>query len=440
MVQRVLFILLAVTALVAANDKGLPASFRLTENLKLWRRGYIRDANKTEFKFQAFDSVVPVTFLWKQVHPSDARPIQRVLGLRHGLKQKGYVVAHRLLLKNGTSREGLLRHILEDGRHVLLSAGRTEMFDLLDVDSVEIAYLPDYRVYSKETLFKRWSRQRSPTNAEEHMEYAERLFLIGRFEDAMEHFKKALELAMGSDLEIEIGPRIDILRGIRGDRELKRAVSDATTALLHGNYDRARAHLERHREVFPKNSGAVRKLLERLQARETRERARRFQREKHEVFDDLIEESVREGLRGFSEARTFVTNQLPLRMRAHFVARWGITGAEYERMLKEARRGAPHFASYGAGSFMVKQRGVKGGNEHSYWNALNYEGRQAWMRAYAAERLEDIFEIVGVAHRDCSKCGGTGRIKFLSLRNSKQWKEVCSRCHGGRTDRAIKYR
>ena len=205
MVQRVLFVLLAVTALVSAGDKGLPASFRLTENLEIWRRGYIRDANKTEFKFQAFDSVVPVTFLWKQVYPFDARPIQRVLGLRHGLKQKGYIVAHRLLLRNGTSREGLLQHILEDGRHVLLSAGRTEMFDLMDVDTVEIAYLPEYRVYSKETLFKRWSRQRPPTNAEEHMEYAERLFLIDRFDDAMGHFKEALELAMGTDLEIEIG-------------------------------------------------------------------------------------------------------------------------------------------------------------------------------------------------------------------------------------------
>ena len=48
MIPRVFCLLLVLTAWVSANDKGLPASFRLTENLELWRRGYIRDANKTE--------------------------------------------------------------------------------------------------------------------------------------------------------------------------------------------------------------------------------------------------------------------------------------------------------------------------------------------------------------------------------------------------------
>ena len=72
---------------------------------------------------------------------------------------------------------------------------------------------------------------------------------------------------------------------------------------------------------------------------------------------------------------------------------------------------------------------------------------RAWaLRAYAAEQLPELFEIVQIRRTPCGKCGGTGQIKHASIRGLKalggghEWKQTCPRCYGAREDRGIGYR
>ena len=73
------------------------------------------------------------------------------------------------------------------------------------------------------------------------------------------------------------------------------------------------------------------------------------------------------------------------------------------------------------------------------------ETRATWLKAYAAERLPGLFEVVQVRTTPCDRCGGTGQVTKMNFRSTRgpgtnEWQETCPRCNGSREDRAIAYR
>ena len=128
----------------------------------------------------------------------------------------------------------------------------------------------------------------------------------------------------------------------------------------------------------------------------------------------------------------------------------GISEEEYSHFMENKGKGAPHHAGYWSGSFAIKDRGVNTrgrgpkADPEKWWDGFDTQTRSNWLKAYMAENLPDIFEIVSIRHTDCDKCGGTGRVRKMSLTpaaNGKhEWKEICSRCFGARQDRSIAYR
>ena len=124
-----------------------------------------------------------------------------------------------------------------------------------------------------------------------------------------------------------------------------------------------------------------------------------------------------------------------------------------EEFLKDKPRGANHFASYGSGSFIFSKRAHKGkttkkairGDPDKWWFQYNdLETRGAFLRAYAAERTPELFEVVEVRTRECGKCGGTGQIRHVSVKQLQdgrhEWKQVCPRCFKARLERSVAYR
>ena len=121
----------------------------------------------------------------------------------------------------------------------------------------------------------------------------------------------------------------------------------------------------------------------------------------------------------------------------------GLSDEEYELVRESEPASAPHWASYWSGSFILDKRAKKGqstqrevrGDPDSWWGAYDdVNTRASWLKAYAAERLPDLFEVVQIRMTPCEKCGGSGQVKHMSIRaladGRHEWMEICPRCFG----------
>ena len=147
-----------------------------------------------------------------------------------------------------------------------------------------------------------------------------------------------------------------------------------------------------------------------------------------------------------------------LRCRVHGKAalkRMRMGEEELVGLSKTKAKGALHWTSYGAGSFVLDPNAKKGkssskdirGDPESFWRSYgDVSTRSAWLRAYAAEKLPQIFEVVTVRQTPCGKCGGKGQVKHSSVRGlealggAHEWHQTCPRCFGAGRDRGIGYK
>ena len=143
------------------------------------------------------------------------------------------------------------------------------------------------------------------------------------------------------------------------------------------------------------------------------------------------------------------------RPRIRFRRKTPGTPAEFENAAKALARGALHWTSYGSGTFVRAPHAKRGkrnrdqvvGDPGSWWrSAGDVSSRASWLRAYAAERLPELFEVVTVRKSPCIRCGGRGVVKKGSLHSLKavggrhEWFENCPRCYGAQNDRGIGFR
>ena len=139
-------------------------------------------------------------------------------------------------------------------------------------------------------------------------------------------------------------------------------------------------------------------------------------------------------------------------VRENTARRLQLSEEELEFFLQSKAKGAPHWASYWTGSFIVSKRAKVGkrtkrdvrGDPEAWWQYYDDGQTQAsWIKAYAAERL-DLFEVVQVNMTPCSRCGGTGQVSKWSPQalpdGRHEWEERCPQCFGACEDRGVGYR
>ena len=85
------------------------------------------------------------------------------------------------------------------------------------------------------------------------------------------------------------------------------------------------------------------------------------------------------------------------------------------------------------------------GDPQAWWRQYRDVGtRSTFLRAYAAERLDNLFETVRIKYKPCIGCGGDGVTKKASIRSlaggKHEWIEHCRRCYGSGRDRVVAYR
>lgn len=447
-------LLLLLVAAVALADRT-PVQFRLQKDPQLPVRGYLSDYNDEGFLFEFMDGR-KAPLRWDDLVAEDARALRIRFRLELTEDEKlGLVAGHRLHFKGGISEEGLSLGNDERGNLRFKVRGLVLTYPADRIDRLEEVKLREDVIYDEEEIYDRQLERTPPQTAVQHRALADRMFEVGNFLKAREHYQKAVETDPA--LQAEVQARLDELKDYMADAEAQKTISEALSqARLFGEYDRSIAALKAFMEAHPERNRAAAKALAEVQSHREIKVTARFLYVKHQEVDKIIERYLtRTSPKTVKEATSWVTSELSKELERRVRDRMNFDERSYQEFL--ARRGniAPHYATYWSGSFILTAR-TSGGKQGKYeirgdpdrWWA-SYDDpvvRRSFLKAYAAEKLTEVFEVVVVRNTDCEKCGGRGKVKQVSLTSVKalggahEWWETCDRCFGCCQDRAIGYR
>jgi len=443
-------LLLVLTPLLADEPKEILASFRLKREPLSPMRGYISEVSEDGFRFRTFGvGGKRLTVRWDALVAEDAQRMRIEFKLELTEDEKrGLMEGHRIRFRGGGYDEGLLVRVDEDGKHWLKVRGLMFPYPRNRVDGLDTIKIEESKVYDKDELYLRRLERVPPSTFAEHRRLADRMFDVGNFDKAHTHYDEAIALEPG--LERELRERREELAELRADAELAGIISKArVAAILNGNFDKGRAMLQ---EYIDGGGGrtAARALGDLERVWQDKQRAR-FMHTKHIAASQLVRKQIALGkLDTVQQAMNWVTAELPAMLKQRIMRTMDLTDEQYDAFMANKGKGAPHFAGYWSGSFIRQKRGVKTAGKgikadpERWWGGYDVQTKANWLKAYMAESLGDIFEIVSVRHTDCNRCGGTGRVRKMSLTpaagGKHEWKEICPRCFGARQDRSVSYR
>jgi tetratricopeptide (TPR) repeat protein len=319
------------------------------------------------------------------------------------------------------------------------------------VERVDPKKIQEEEAYSPEEIYVRRLQRRPPGTAEEHRLLTDYLYDIGNWEDAQAEYGRAV--AKDPLLEADLAQRLADLKDLMEDKAAGEVFQRAhRIAVLDGKWQEA---IESIRAYAEANPGAKRRgflVIEELEGKWLEKRRAVFHAVKNDELDRQVRNYLVKTQPDLATARSWVTSQLREQILKKVMERLGLSEEEAEMFLESKGRGAPHWATYGGGSFVIDRRAKTGkstkrsvrGDPEAWWSRYcDVSTRSTWMKAYAAERL-DIFEVLRVTTEDCPACGGTGQVKkasFTQVAGGKhEWSENCPRCFGARQERGVGYR
>jgi tetratricopeptide (TPR) repeat protein len=364
--------------------------------------------------------------------------------------RKGLILGQRIYFVGGGDEEGVLTRVDEDGRHWMKVRGLMLPYPKDRIERVENIKIEEAKVYDKNELYVRRLERTPPANAQEHKDLADHMFDVGNYEKARSHYEDAME--MDSGFRSRLAVRMQELAELAEDEEFARVRGKAGVAAnLNGDFDKAISLLEEYMQANPdRQRSAVRALDEIREKRQKRLRAR-FHHVKHLHAHYLVKKQITSGkLDTIDKATSWIKGDFADMLRERTMRTLGLSQEEHNQLMETKAKSAPHFAGYWTGSF-IKQMGRlktsgKGpkADPEKWWRQYDTQTKANWLKAYMAEELSDIFEVVRVHHTDCQKCGGTGRVRKMSLTptasGKHEWKELCPRCFGARQERHVAYR
>ena len=178
-----------------------------------------------------------------------------------------------------------------------------------------------------------------------------------------------------------------------------------------------------------------------------------YHRAKAEAFDRAIRRYLAKKAPTLEEAMRWVVESAPDEVARRVRRRLELDDDEAAMLTETRAKCAPHWATYKDGTFVISERAVRGrptkrtirGDPEAWWEAFPDVGtRSTFLKAFGAERLPELFEVVQIRHTPCTRCGGTGKVKVLSFRSAvpgkHEHKQTCPRCFGAREDRGVGYR
>jgi len=447
--KRMLVLLLVVVAAAAAERQIV--EFRLRKDPGATMRGWILDYDQDTFQYETLTRDRRMRIRWDDLVDDDARRLR--IGFKLDLSEdemKGLIPGHELQFKGGGSVRGLLQEVDDDGTYWMRVGGI-----LLPYPKERVAYVDEVKIkeeeaFSEEEVYVRRLERRPPQNAEEHRHLADYLYEIGNFTGAKQEYEKAIEMdpALNAEVAQRLADANDYLEDAVAAKVFAKEKSDA---VLNGRWREAMDNIRTYIQGNPSARRRGEKLLGELEEQWVEMKRARF----HAVKNDELDRAVHNYLRrkpSLEEARSWVNAELADAIRDNTARRLQLSDEEMEFFLESKAKGAPHWASYWTGSFIVSKRAKIGksskrearGDPEAWWAYYDDGQTQAsWLKAYAAERL-DLFEVVQVNMTPCTRCGGSGHVTKWSVRalpdGRHEWEERCPLCFGAGEDRGVGYR
>jgi tetratricopeptide (TPR) repeat protein len=453
--NRILALLLLLALAVSAQDKAL-VRFRLKKDPDAPVAGWLIDRSQEGFRYEAFGGGKKAFVRWDELVLEDSTRLRRELGLEMSEDEKfGLMDGHELFFKGGGSVRGqIVRREEEAGRILFKTGGLVLPYPANRVDHIAAIKIKESDVFSEDEVYVRRLQRRPPENAMEHRALAEYMYDVGHWKKADEHYRRAIELQPSMNGEIE--ERLAEIKDLMEDEFAAGIFREAKSlANLQGEYGAAILAVELY---IAKNPGAKRRglrVIDQINERRQQKMQALFQRVKHESFHRAVDRYIARRQPDIQEAMSWATSELKTDLEERVRRKMSLDHEEYELLSEAKPKGAPHFATYWSGSFVISARAKKGkssrknirGDPDSWWDKYHdTKTRSTWLKAYAAERLPDLFEIVQVRITPCERCGGKGAVKKTSLKGLQalngghEWFETCPRCFGAREDRGLAYR
>ncbi len=443
-------LLLLLLVIGLASAERVPAQFRLRKDPNSPMRGFITAFNDEGFTFEKFRGGKS-TVRWDDLVKEDAQTLRIRFKLEQTEAERlGLVPGHELRLKGTEPVRGYLERIDEDGKHWLRVGGLLHAYPKDRIEKVIETKVPEGDIYSPDEVYARRLQRTPPTNAMEHRRLADYLYDIGSWDGADKHYRMAM--AKDPALRQKLEERLAELKAYQEDAASATVLKKASKmGNLDGKYSDAILMI---RDFVEANPGAARRgqqVIERLEQRQFEKKNALFHRIKNEELDRTIRRFLARSKPGIDESKSWVLSSLEKELRERIKARLELTPEEWDLFKESPAKGAPHWATYRDGTFVVDKRAKVGksskrairGDPNTWWRGGATTTQTTWMKAFAAERLK-IFEVVMVRNSHCTRCGGTGRVKKGSVNaledGRHEWKETCPRCYGAGEDRAVAYK
>ena len=419
-------------------------------------RGWCLEYNDRGFKFEGFGTGKKVFVRWDELVGEDARTLRQKYKLELTDDERlGLIPGQEMYFKGGGSRRGVLvRHEQEKKRYWFRHDGMILAYPEERVDRIEAVKVRESDVYTEEDVYIRRLQRTPPKTAREHRLLADYMYDIGNWAKADEHYRKSIELEpkYRDRLEDKLAEIKDYLEDEAAANFFRKAKSLAN---LQGDYDAAVQMIEDYIVQYTGSKRRGIRVIDEIRERRRQKYVVMFHRIKNRELDRSIGHFLRTRAPDIQTAMSWATTQLQDSIEARVRSKMNISKEEYAELSKEKTRYSPHHATYWSGTFVISKRAKKGessaktirGDPDAWWgNYADVKTRSTWLKAYAAERNPELFEVVSIRTTPCSKCGGKGQVKHVSLRGLKalsgghEWWETCPRCFGAREDRAVTYK
>ena len=429
-------------ALVTIRLKAAPSVA-----LQLWILSFSEDGIRT--RKLAGDRVRRIG--WDEIIDGDRSQLRHRFRLELTEKEKkGLVDGVRLHFKNGAATEGVLERVDTEGRHWLRRGGDMLPYPKDRIREVEPMLLDETDVYGAEEIYRRVMERRRPKTAEGHLDVATRLARVSDFKRAAHHYREAIR--MKPSLRWRLKPKLDSCEAIAKDAALAKVVRRSRKlSRLDHRYDDARSLLEGHLNEGAGRSRLVLKALDELDRIEAKQLNREFHERKNVELRRLIETFLRTKKLTLSQVRSYIDTGLERDLLAKLKSELELTDEQVEQFRERGSSGSAHWATFHHGSFIFDPFAKRGrgegpkGDPDAWWTQYSdVATRSAFLRAYAAERLDELFETVRIRYKPCIGCGGKGAVRNSSIRSVSggrhEWHETCDRCFGCGRDRVVAYR
>jgi tetratricopeptide (TPR) repeat protein len=347
---------------------------------------------------------------------------------------------------------GVLELIDEKKRHWIRHDGIVLPYPGGRVRDVDEIRMPSKAVYTPEELYFLRLERFPPVTPRQHVDLARRMFDVGNWTRAKEHYEAARSVR--PDWASELTPRIAEIEDILEDSEAQVHYRKAKVrAVLFGDYLGAIRDIEDYIALHPaaKRRGLL--VINEIREKRMEKLLALYHRAKAEAFDRCVRRHLVRKAPTIEEAMNWVLESAADEVDRRVRGRLELNEEEVA-MLKESRaKCAPHWATYKCGTFVISERAVKGrttkrtirGDPETWWEAFpDVNTRSTFLKAFGAERLPHLFEVVQIRHTPCTRCGGKGSVRIFSFRSNAQGKhthrQTCPRCFGAKEDRGVGYR